>query len=300
MRKKAKRPDAFQVIVVMICCLMGLMALYPMYYVLIMSISDPAQAARGDIYFWPRGFYLGGYETILKNDASLWRATGMSVFYAASGTLLMLATSVMGAYPLCRPGLAGRRAFIIFLLIPMYVSGGMIPSFLLIYQLGLYNTIWAIILPGAYGIWNIILVRTFFTTIPGEVAESAVVDGANNYQLMLSIYVPLSKPVLAVVAIYTLVGIWNSWFNAMVYLPDIRLHPAQMYLQRILIAQSVDLTVLKEVQTMEEKAAIVARSLQSRQLKYAMIMVVSLPILLVYPMFQKHFVKGVMLGSLKG
>ena len=300
MSVKGRKLDVFQIVVVSICVLMGLIALYPMYYVLIMSISNPTEAAKGNVYFWPRGFYLGGYQTLLGSDTALLRSVLMSIFYAAGGTILMLITSVLGAYPLTRSGLAGRGYVIFFLLIPMYISGGMIPSFLVVQKLGIYNSVWAILLPGAYSISNIILVRTFFMSIPGEVAESALMDGANNYQLMCRIYVPLSKPVLAVVAIYTLVGIWNSWFNAMVYLPNINLHPAQMYLQRVLIAQQVDLTVLQNVQDMDDKAAILARATQARQLKYSMIVIVSLPILLVYPMFQKHFVKGVMLGSLKG
>ncbi|NLZ88273.1 MAG: carbohydrate ABC transporter permease [Clostridiales bacterium] len=212
----------------------------------------------------------------------------------------MLITSVMGAYPLTRPNLKFRKIVVIFLIIPMYFSGGMIPTFLIVQKLGLYDTIWAIILPGAYSIWNIILTRTFFMTIPGEVAESAFIDGANHFQLMRKIYLPLSKPVLAVISIYTLVGIWNSWFNAMVYLPNYTLHPLQMYLQRILIAQTVDVTRLKEVTSADDMAALMKKAMGARQLKYAMIMVVSLPILMVYPMFQRHFVKGVMLGSLKG
>jgi putative aldouronate transport system permease protein len=237
---------------------------------------------------------------VILKDSGLWRAAGMSIFYAVSGTLLMLITSVMGAYPLTRPNLKFRKIVVIFLIIPMYFSGGMIPTFLIVQKLGLYDTIWAIILPGAYSIWNIILTRTFFMTIPGEVAESAFIDGANHFQLMRKIYLPLSKPVLAVISIYTLVGIWNSWFNAMVYLPNYTLHPLQMYLQRILIAQTVDVTRLKEVTSADDMAALMKKAMGARQLKYAMIMVVSLPILMVYPMFQRHFVKGVMLGSLKG
>lgn len=296
-----KKTDVFQIFVVIICCIAALVTIYPMWYVLAMSLNEPSEAVKGNLYFnlFPIQLYFGSYEVIL-GDKNLWRSVLMSIFYAISGTILMLVTSVTAAYPLTRPNLKFRKLVVIFLLIPMYIGGGMIPSFLLINKLGIYNTVFAIILPGAYGIWNIILTRTFFMSIPGEIAESAFMDGANNFQLMGRIYVPLSKPVLAVVAIYTLVGIWNSWFNAMIYLPNHLLHPVQMYLQRILIAQSVDVTALKDITSAEDMAALMKRALSARQLKYAMIMVVSLPIIMVYPMFQKHFVKGVMLGSLKG
>jgi putative aldouronate transport system permease protein len=169
--------------------------------------------------------------------------------------------------------------------------------FLLINKLGLYNTRMAIILPGAVGIMNIILVRTFFATIPESLSESAFIDGANHYRVLFNIYVPLSKPVLAVISIYTIVNIWNSWFSAMIYLPSEKLHPLQMYLQRILVAQTVDLTKLH---TMEDVEAAISQRLTSTQLKYSMIIFITLPILFTYPFFQKYFIKGIMLGSLKG
>ncbi len=296
-----KKMDVFQVFVVTVCIAAAVITIYPMWYVLAMSLNDPFEAVKGNLTWnlFPTKLYLGSYEVILK-DPGLWRSAGMSVFYAVSGTLLMLTTCVLGAFPLTRPNLKFRRLVVVFLIIPMYFGGGLIPTFLVVQKIGLYDTIWAIILPSAYSVWNIILTRTFFMTIPHEVAESAYIDGANNFQLMGRIYVPLSKPVLAVVSIYTLVAIWNSWFNAMIYLPNYTLHPLQMYLQRILIAQTVDMTKLKEVTSAEDMAALMKRAMGARQLKYAMIMVVSLPIIMVYPMFQKHFVKGVMLGSLKG
>ena len=161
----------------------------------------------------------------------------------------------------------------------------------------MYDTRLAMILPGAVGIMNIILARTYFTTIPSSLSESAEIDGANNFQILFDIFIPLSKPILAVIAIYTIVNIWNSWFNAMVYLPSPDKHPLQMYLQRILVSQTIDLTELKtaeEIQQAQQKA------LGATQLKYSMIVFITMPIIFVYPMFQKHFMKGVMLGSLKG
>lgn len=293
-----KKISLSQVIITLICCLAALVTIYPMYYVLIMSISEPFEAAKGNIYLWPKGLYLSSYEVILS-DSKMWRAAVYSLLYVVSGTFLMLLTSTLVAYPLTRPKLMFRRAVVIFLIIPMYFGGGLIPSFLLYYHLKLYNTIWSMILP-SYGIWNIILMRTYFMTIPKELGDSAQIDGANNFQMLGRIIMPLSKPVYAVIAIYTIVGIWNSWFNALVFLPNNELHPLQLYLQRVLITQSVDLTKIDKFAEITALEAMVKRALSARQLKYSMIMVVTLPIIMVYPMFQKHFIKGVMLGSLKG
>ena len=173
----------------------------------------------------------------------------------------------------------------------------MIPSFLLINRLGLYNTRLALIIPGAVGIWNIILTRTYFASLPSELSEAAFIDGANNYQVLFRIFIPLAKPIIAVIAIYTIVGVWNSWFGANIYQTNTKLHPLQMYLQRVLISQSVDLNKLKTKEEIEEAYQV---ALGAQQLKYAMIVFITLPILFIYPLFQKQFMKGIMLGSLKG
>ena len=193
-------------------------------------------------------------------------------------------------------GLHGRKFFVTYLLIPMYFGGGLIPSFLLINQLGIYNTRWAIIIPSAFSIWNLILVRTFFSSLPEELRESAKMDGAGHLRILFQIFLPLSKAILAVVAIYSIVGQWNSWFNAQVYLPSTSLQPLQMYLKRVLVQLSVDLRTTTSVE-MEEA---VAKMFSATQLKYSMIIFTTLPIIFTYPFFQKYFIKGVMVGSLKG
>ena len=299
-RSKLKRLEPFDVVVLILATIAGFITIYPMWNVIVLSISDPVAAAGGSIYFWPVGFYTGSYTVILR-EHDFWIALRNSVGYVVIGTILMLTTTVLVAYPLTRPNLKGRRACVIFLLIPMYFCGGMIPSFILITKLGLYNTPWSTILPASYGIWNIILCKTFLQSIPHELAEAAYIDGAGNWQALSRIYLPLSKPVLAVISIYTIVGIWNSWFGAKLYIPNKDIQPVQLYLQRVLVEQSVDMTKMLEMNMTEEMIkALSAKALSARQLKYSMIVVVTLPILLVYPMFQKHFVKGVMLGSLKG
>ena len=244
---------------------------------------------------FPKGFDLNSYRVILS-DTTLWRAYGNTLLYVVVTTLLMLLFCTLCAYPLCMPGLLGKKAVVTYLLVPMYFSGGLIPTFLVMNRLGLYNNIWAVILPGSLSIWNIILARTYFASIPDTIRESAAIDGASHFTILLRIYTPLAKPILAVISIYTIVITWNSWFNALVYLPDTALQPLLLYLRRVLLENTVDLTKLP----MNEVAEAVRRSLSNVQLKYAMIIFTTLPVLFAYPFFQKHFVKGIMVGSLKG
>jgi putative aldouronate transport system permease protein len=268
--------------------------LYPMYYVLILSISEPRYAMSMQVYTLPRGFSLDSYR-VLVMDPRIWRSYANTALYALSGMGLMLLTSVLGAFPLTFKSLAGRKYVNTYLLITMFFSGGLIPSFLLILKLGIYNTPWAIIIPGCFSVWNIILVKSYFSSIPETLREAARIDGANVYQILLRVYLPLSSPILAVIAVYTIVGVWNSWFSALVYLPGLDWQPLQLYLRRMLImAQS-------PVQMMAPAAAqeMAERQLAYAQLKYAMIIFSSLPVLFAYPFFQKYFMRGIMLGSLK-
>ena len=199
-----------------LCCIV---TVYPMYYVLIRSVSAPEHALAGDMLLFPKGFDLNSYRVILS-DTTLWRAYGNTLLYVVVTTLLMLLFCTLCAYPLCMPGLLGKKAVVTYLLVPMYFSGGLIPTFLVMNRLGLYNNIWAVILPGSLSIWNIILARTYFASIPDTIRESAAIDGASHFTILLRIYTPLAKPILAVISIYTIVITWNSWFNALVYLPD--------------------------------------------------------------------------------
>ena len=184
----------------------------------------------------------------------------------------------------------------------MYWSGGVIPYFLLLNRIGIYNTIWALILPG-YGIFYIILVRTYFKSLPNDLVDSAYIDGCNNFQTLLRIYVPLSKPALAVIAIYSIVSIWNSWFAAMVYVPNVRLQPLQMFLKRVLVDASFNIATSPDVignLSPEELQVLNRHFISMRQIQYIVIVICSFPLVVTYPIFEKHFVKGVMLGSLKG
>jgi len=270
--------------------------LYPLYYVFILSVSDPIEAATMKVFLYPKGLYFRAYEIILK-DQNIWRSFGYTIFYVLTGTFLTIFTSTTTGYVLSSPHLRGKKWVTIFLLVPMYFSGGTIPSFLLISKLHLYNTVWALVFTSSFNIMYMIYVRSYFYSIPEEMREAAKIEGAGNFKIFRQIYLPLAMPVVAVIAIYTIVNIWNSWYNSMVYQPNTDIQPLQMYLRRVLIEQTVDLT---KTGSMAEMEALARTRLSTSQLKYSMIIFTTVPVIIVYPFFQKHFVKGVMLGSVKG
>lgn len=287
------------VIIFAIVALLAFVCLYPMWFVLVTSLSDPAYAQQMNTYWWPRsetGIFLGSYKRLVT-DTTMWRAYANTIVYTIVPTVLMLITCCLCAYPLTSPKLVGRKVCNFFLLVPMYFGGGLIPTFILMTKLGLYNNIWAIIIPASFSIWYIILTRTYFASIPEELREAAKIDGANNYQCMFQVYIPNAKPILAVIAIYTLVARWNSWYDAMIYVPDTTLQPLQLYLRRILVDQTVDLSQTLSMADLEE---LVLRQMGNDQMKYSMIIFTTLPIIFAYPFLQRYFVKGVMVGSLKG
>ncbi len=283
--------------------LLALICIYPIWYTFIISLSTPLTARTLDVFLLPDTIYLGSYEQILS-DTQVWYGYGNTILYAATCCVGMLVTCAMTAYPLTSPLLVGKRLMVFFILIPMYFGGGLIPTFLWMNKLGLYDSRWAIILPGIVSMWYIVLVRTFFASIPEELRESARIDGANNYQILFNVYVPTSKPIMAVIAIYTIVAQWNSYFAAMVYLTTQNKQPLQLYLRRMLILQQQAAQAADgssgQGGTSEGAEEAMKMALSADQLKYTIIVVSTLPMLIVYPFLQKYFVKGVMVGSLKG
>jgi putative aldouronate transport system permease protein len=265
-----------------------------MYYVLILSLSSPQHAITMRVYTVPKGFNLDSYR-LLVIDPRMWRAFANTVMYAVTTTVLMMITSVLGAFPLTFKSLVGRKYVNMFLLITMFFSGGLIPSFLLVMKLGMYNSPMALIIPGCFSVWNVILTKAYFSTVPETLREAARIDGANVYQMLYRIYLPLATPILAVIAVYTVVGVWNSWFNAMIYLPRLDWQPLQLLLRRMLILDQSP----QQVMSSDAARQLAALKLSFAQLKYAMIIFSSLPVLFTYPFFQKYFMKGIMLGSLK-
>lgn len=280
-----------------VALLLAFITVYPMYYVLVLSLSSPHEALTMRVYWWPKGFFTDGYKRILS-DGKLWVAYRNTIMYCSVRAFLNLATSVLAAYPLTVKKLYGRRFVTYFLLIPMYVSGGIIPEFILSTKLHLYNTPWALILPGAYSIWYIILVRSYFHSIPESLRESAKIDGANSYQILWNVFLPTSKPILAVIALYTIIGVWNSWYHASIYITNRAWQPLQLYLRRVLIEQTGQLAnaIFDDAEALRMAQE---QQISNNQLKYTIIIISSLPMLIAYPFFQQYFVKGVMLGSLK-
>ena len=238
---------------------------------------------------------LNAYQVLLKNT-EFWHAYKNTLIYLVPNTVLPLVTATLVAYPLSYKKLMGRKALTWFLLVPMYFSGGLIPSFLLVQKLGMYGSPLALIIPGCYSISNIILVRSFFRTVPDELREAACIDGANIYQILLNVYLPSSVAIFAVIAIREMVSSWNSWYSAYIYLPKRTWQPLQLYLRRML---TLEATVVSDELSEEAARDLEEFKLAMAQLKYAMIILSVLPILCVYPYFQRFFIKGVMLGSLK-
>jgi len=264
--------------------------LYPFLYVLSMSISNPIYVIDGSVWLYPKGFSLRAYDTIFDNP-DMWRSYGNTIFYTVAGTSINIAMTVLAAYPLARRHFFLRKPIMVFIVVTMFFGGGLIPAFLLMQELGLYNTRWAMLLPGAASAFLIIVSRTFFQDIPESLHESAKLDGAGEFAILLRIVLPLSMPIVAVLALFYAVGHWNSFFPAMMYLPDPRLQPLSIYLIKVIIQNSD--VALKDMIDQHD------RSMISVQLKYAMIIVTIAPILMIYPFLQKYFVKGVMIGSLK-
>lgn len=267
------------------------MTLYPFLYVLFASFSDPARvAAEGGILLYPVGFTLDGYELVFRNP-NIWNGFKNTFLYVLTGTAFSLGSTALGAYTLSRKGLLWNKALMIMVVITMFFSGGLIPLFLVVKSLGMVNTMWAVILPNAISAYNLIVMRTFFQNIPNELIESAKIDGAHDLTVFARVVLPLSWAVVAVIGLFYAVSEWNSWFNASIFLRERALYPLQLYLREILVQNKLDFSMISN----EEMDGIMAKQL----IKYAVIIVSTVPILLVYPFLQKYFVKGVLIGSLK-
>jgi putative aldouronate transport system permease protein len=266
-------------------------SLYPVLFVFSMSISSPEHVLKRDVFMWPRGFSLAGYKLVFQND-TIWRSYYNTIWYTLVGTIINVIMTVLAAYPLSRDNFILRRPLSILITITMFIGGGMIPFFIIVSNLGLYNTRLSMILPFAVSAWNIIIARTFYSQISESLAEAARIDGANDFQILVRIMLPLSKAILAVLALFYAVGYWNNYFWALVLLKDPALQPLQIYLYKILIQLRED--------AMGGMQIGISRAVATEQLKYAAIIVSVLPILAIYPLLQKHFVKGVMIGAVKG
>jgi putative aldouronate transport system permease protein len=262
-----------------------------MYYIFIVSVSGDSFVSRGLVHFLPKGWNIGAYKMVFEHP-DIWRSYGNTLIYALLGTLINVLFTSLCAYPLSRPDFFGRRFFSFFILFTMFVSGGMIPLWLLVLNLGIMNTVWAIVLPGAISTYNMIVMRTFFRGIPISLTESAYLDGSNDLQILMRIILPLSKPILATMTLFYAVGHWNSFMPAVLYLSTKSKYPVQVILRDIAVAGNVDSRVSIDLLGGGDISAI--------NFRYAFIIITVVPILCVYPFLQKHFTKGVMIGAMKG
>jgi len=269
--------------------------IYPFINILATSFSSPVAISNGKVTWLPVGFNLKGYETVFGGTDRIWRAYGMTVFYGLSGTFLTLLLTAMVSYTLHVRSFVFRTFLTIFFAITMFFSGGMIPTYLLMRQLGLLNKIWVMILPGTISAFNVIIFRTFFQNISGEMRESAYIDGANDMRILLQIYLPLSKALLATFGLFAMVGTWNTWYNALIYLKSKDLYPIQMILREVLFVSGATGGVFDAA-----NEAVRNNLVHPENIKMATVIATTGPILVAYPFVQKYFVKGVMIGSIKG
>jgi putative aldouronate transport system permease protein len=269
----------------------AIVTLYPFIYTFSCSISRPDAVIANEVILWPVGFSTYAYQQIFDSNI-IWRYYYNTLWYTLVGTFLSVLVTCITAYPLTRKNFFARNFFMMFVTLPMFISGGLIPFFIVVVKTGLYNSRWSMVVPSLIAIWNLIICRTFFQSVPEELIESAIVDGCSHLRVLFSIVMPVSKAVIAVLVIFYGVGQWNTWFNALLFLNNSDLQPLQIFLRRILIMLSPD--VLSKIMANS------TLTLSFYQLKYAVVMVVVGPIIAIYPFLQKYFVKGVMIGSLKG
>ncbi|HML47578.1 MAG TPA: carbohydrate ABC transporter permease [Clostridia bacterium] len=270
-----------------------LLVLYPLVYILSASFSSPAAVSTGKVVLWPVDVSLRGYRAVFE-----YKTVGIgyrnTAFYTVAGTFINVVMTMICAYPLARKTLPGRSWLMLLFSFTMIFSGGMIPTYILMQRLSLLNTVWVMILPGAISVTNMIIARTFIVGIPSDLLEASQIDGCSDFMYFLKVVLPLSKAVLAVIALYYAVGHWNAYFNAFLYLTNQKLFPLQLFLREVLVMNQVDPQMLIDPEMQE--------AMQGMQdlLKYSLIVVATVPILCVYPFAQRYFVQGVMIGSLKG
>ncbi|MCG8453385.1 MAG: carbohydrate ABC transporter permease [Spirochaetales bacterium] len=275
--------------------------LYPLYFVIIASFSDPDGIYQGKTYLLPYKPNITGYK-IIFGYKDLWMGYANSLLYTTVGVLVNLVLTLTMAYPLSRKNLIGRGFFTFLMVFTMYFSGGLIPSYLLVRKLGMLNTIWALVIPTGISVFNVIIVRTFFqSSIPEELYESAAIDGCSNTRFFFQMLLPLSTAVVAVMVLFYGVGHWNTYFNALIYISDRSKYPLQLILREILVVSTEATRGMGEAMRREVAAnGNLDKQRLAELIKFGIIIVSSLPVLILYPFLQKYFVKGVMIGSLKG
>lgn len=291
--KSLKGDRLFDAVSVVIGVIMLLIIIYPLYFIVIASFSSPAAVANGEVWLFPKSLTLEGYKMIFE-DERIWSGYKNTIIFTVVGTLISLIFTLPAAYSLSRPDLKGRNIIMMYFVITMFFSGGLIPTYLTIRDFGLIDTFWVVVLPFSVSVYNIIISRTFFASnIPLELLESAKLDGCSNTRFLLRIVLPLSKAIVAVIALYCAVGQWNQYFISLVYTRSKELVPLQMVIRDILLKGKAMSEGMGSIASTETQRII-------DQIQYGVIIVTSVPIMCVYPFIQKHFTQGVMIGSVKG
>lgn len=286
---------AFDVFNTIFLLIILVLVVYPLIFVLSASISDPAAVSSGKMWLWPVDITFKGYERVFADNA-IWRGYGNTIIYTAVGTAVHLFVLLPCAYALSRKELMFKKGILWFILFTMLFNGGLIPTYLVVKSLGMLDTMWAIVIPNVVGAWSILVARAFFQqSIPDQLVEASKIDGASDFYIFIRVVLPLSLPIVAVMALFHAVNLWNQYFNALIYLSDRDKFPLQLILREILVVNQMQLN---------DPGAGVAESLVDQVktaglIKYAVIIVSSLPLLLVYPFIQKYFVQGVLIGSIK-
>ena len=290
---RSRADKAFDIMDYVLLTIAFLLVAYPLYFVIIASVSDPIAVYEGRVILYPIKPTLEGYARIFSYE-SLFIGYKNTIIYTLAGTAINVVLTVTAGYALSRKELVGRNVMMMGVMFTMFFSGGMIPTYLLVRQLGLYNTMWALILPGAVSTWNLIVCRTFFQqTIPDELREAADLDGCGDVAFFLRVVLPLSSSIIAVMVLFYAVSHWNSYYNALIYLSSTSKYPLQLVLRNILIVNTMD-DMVNDVATQA------AQQRMGDLIKYGMIIISSLPLLVLYPFLQKYFVQGVMIGAIKG
>ena len=302
LKKNARKPQGLDDHIIngfaiFICALVLFVTLYPLIYVVSASFSEPNEVIRGNLWLLPKGFTLDGYDLIF-DYGPIWIGYRNTLLYTLFGTSLNLLLTIPCAYALSRKDFRGRIPIMLLFTFTMFFSGGMIPTYLAMKDFGLLNNPMAVIIPGAVNVTNLIIARTYFSTsVPWVLQEAAVIDGCGNTRLLLRIVLPLSMPMVAVIALYYLVGHWNAYFNALIYLSDEDYYPLQLFLRNILLLDQMTEMMEGDSEAMQ---ALMRRIQLKESMKYGIVVLSSLPVLIIYPFLQKYFVKGMMIGAIKG
>lgn len=288
-----KSDKAFIIISRLFLAIFVIAIIVPMIYIVIASFMDPVTLQNQGITFNFKKWTVTAYQRVLTNK-QIWIGFLNAVIYSVAFTLISVAVTMLAAYPMSRKDLKGRGFFNVIFVITMFFGGGLIPTYLVISDLGLLDTIWAVILPGAFSVWNMIIARTYYQGIPKELREAAAVDGANEVQYFFRILLPVCKPLIAVLVLWQFVAMWNSYFDAMIYINTASKQPLQLVLRAILIQNQPQSGMIADIQSTAARAQL------GELLKYATIIISSLPLIVMYPFFQKYFDAGIMVGSVKG